>query len=148
MLAIFLQNRAGLWNHTPRPWSGPGKPCNQECFPGSNAHGLPPVFPHIAALLLPPCGMGTGRGAVPLPPVREKGPAAHRARTGFRDTLHGQRPFQHGIKGQHRRTEIAAICPCPAFPQHIALFILFPQKTLCKSNLSTCRKVRLHDTIA
>ena len=63
---------------------------------------------------------GTGRGAVPLPPVREKGPATHRARPGFCDTLHGQRPFQYGIKGQHRRTEIAAICPCPAFAQHIA----------------------------
>ena len=40
------------------------------------------------------------KGAPPnLPPVREKSPAAHRARPGFRDALHGQRPFQHGIKG-------------------------------------------------
>ena len=96
-----------------------GKPCNQRSFPGSNAHGLPPVFPHIAALLLPPCSPGADRGAVPLPPVREKDPAADGARAGFRDMLRCQRSFQHGIKGQHRRTEIAAICARPAFPQHI-----------------------------
>ena len=130
------------------PMKRPRKTLQSRVFSGVKCSRSTPVFPHIAALLLPPCSTGAGRGAVPLPPVREKGPAAHRARPGFRDTLHGQRPFQHGIKGQHRRTEIAAICPCPAFPQHIALFILFPQKTLCKSNLSTCRKVRLHDTIA
>lgn len=105
------------------PMKRPGKPCNQRSFPGSNAHSLPPVFPHIAALLLPPCGMGAGRGTIPLPPVRGKSPAAHRTGPGFHHGLHGQRPFQHGIEGQHRRTEIAAISACPAFPQHIALAI-------------------------
>ena len=130
------------------PMKRPRKTLQSRVFSGVKCSRSTPVFPHIAALLLPPCSTGAGRGAVPLPPVREEGPAAHRAGPGFRHGLHGQRPFQHGIKGQHRRTEIAAICPCPAFPQHIALFILFPQKTLCKSNLSTCRKVRLHDTIA
>ena len=53
--------------------------------------------------------MGAGFGTIPLPPVREKDPAADGARAGFRDMLRCQRSFQHGIKGQHRRTEIAAI---------------------------------------
>ena len=60
------------------------------------------------------------RGAVPLPPIREESPAAYRARPSFCDTLHGQRPFQHRIKGQHRRAEIAAISARPALAQHIA----------------------------
>ena len=105
------------------PMKRPRKTLQSRGFSRVKCSRSTPVFPHIAALLLPPCSTGAGRGAVPLPPVREKGPAAHRARTGFRDTLHGQRPFQHGIKGQHRRTEIAAISARPAFPQHIALAI-------------------------
>ena len=102
------------------PMKRPQKTLQSRVFSGVKCSRSTPVFPHIAALLLPPCSTGAGRGAVPLPPVREKGPAAHRARPGFRDTLHGQRPFQHGIKGQHRRAEIAAISARPAFLQHIA----------------------------
>ena len=102
------------------PMKRPQKTLQSRVFSGVKCSRSTPVFPHIAALLLPPCSTGAGRGAVPLPPVREKGPAAHRARTGFRDMLHGQRPFQHGIKGQHRRTEIAAISTRPALAQHIA----------------------------
>lgn len=105
------------------PMKRPQKTLQSADFSGAKCSRPTPVFPHIAALLLPPCSPGTGRGAVPLPPVREKGPAAHRTRPGFRHGLHGQRPFQHGIKGQHRRTEIAAISARPAFPQHIALAI-------------------------
>ena len=101
------------------PMKRPRKALQSRVFSGAKCSRPTPVFPHIAALLLPPCSPGTGRGAISLPPVREKGPAAHRAGPGFRDTLHGQRPFQHGIKGQHRRTEIAAISARPAFPQHI-----------------------------
>lgn len=102
------------------PMKRPRKTLQSRGFSRVKCSRSTPVFPHIAALLLPPCSTGAGRGAVPLPPVREKGPAAHRARTGFRDTLHGQRPFQHGIKGQHRRTKIAAISARPALAQHIA----------------------------
>ncbi len=109
-------------SYTP-PMKRPRKALQSREFSGVKCSQPTPVFPHIAALLLPPCIMGTGRGAIPLPPVREKGPAAHWAGPGFRHGLHGQRPFQHGIKGQHRRTEIAAIRPCPAFPQHIALTV-------------------------
>ena len=105
------------------PMKRPRKALQSRAFSGVKCSRPTPVFPHIAALLLPPCGMGTGRGAVPLPPVREESPAAHRAGPGFRHGLHGQRPFQHGVKWQHRRTEIAAISARPAFPQHIALAI-------------------------
>lgn len=94
-----------------------------QAFSGAIFHALPPLAAHICPLLLPQGTPGAGRGAIPLPPVREKGSAAHRARPGFRDTLHGQRPFQHRIKGQHRRTKVAAIRPRPAFPQHIALAV-------------------------
>ena len=102
------------------PMKRPRKALQSRAFSGVKCSRPTPVFPHIAALLLPPCGMGAGRGAIPLPPVREKGSAADGTRPGFRDMLHGQRPFQYGIKWQHRRTEIAAICPRPALAQHIA----------------------------
>ena len=102
------------------PMKRPRKTLQSRVFSGVKCSRSTPVFPHIAALLLPPCSTGAGRGAVPLPPVREKSPTAHRARPVFRDALHGQRLFQHGIKWQHRRTEIAAICPRPALAQHIA----------------------------
>ena len=105
------------------PMKRPQKALQSADFSGAKCSRPTPVFPHIAALLLPPCSPGAGRGAIPLPPVREKGPAAHWAGPGFRHGLHGQRPFQHRIEGQYRRTEIAAIRPCPAFPQHIALAI-------------------------
>ena len=105
------------------PMKRPRKALQSAEFSGAKCSRPTPVFPHIAALLLPPCSPSTGRGAIPLPPVREESPAAHRTRPGFRDTLHGQRPFQHRIEGQHRRTEIAAISARPAFPQHIALAI-------------------------
>ena len=105
------------------PMKRPQKTLQSRVFSGVKCSRSTPVFPHIAALLLPPCSTGAGRGAIPLPPVREESPAAHRAGPGFHHGLHGQRPFQHGIKGQHRRTEIAAISPCPAFPQHIALAV-------------------------
>ena len=120
MWKAFLQKQGRTGKHTAYPESTPEKPCKCRRFPGLFFHALPPLAAHICPLLLPQGSPGAGRGAVPLPPIREKGSAAHRARPGFRDTLHGQRPFQHGIKGQHRRTEIAAICPCPAFAQHIA----------------------------
>lgn len=102
------------------PMKRPQKTLQSADFSGAKCSRPTPVFPHIAALLLPPCSTGAGRGAVPLPPVREKCPAAYRARPGFCDTLHGQRPFQHRIKGQHRRAEIAAISARPALAQHIA----------------------------
>ena len=102
------------------PMKRPRKTLQSADFSGAKCSRPTPVFPHIAALLLSPCGTGAGRGAVPLPPIREESPAAYRARPGFCDTLHGQRPFQHGIKGHHRRAEIAAISPCPALAQHIA----------------------------
>ena len=102
------------------PMKRPQKTLQSADFSGAKCSRPPPVFPHIAALLLPPCSPGTGRGAIPLPPVREESPAAHRAGPGFRDTLHGQRSFQHRIKGQHRRAEIPAIRTRPAFAQHIA----------------------------
>ena len=105
------------------PMKRPRKALQSRAFSGVKCSRPTPVFPHIAALLLPPCGMGAGRGTIPLPPVRGKSPAAHRTGPGFHHGLHGQRPFQHGIEGQHRRTEIAAISACPAFPQHIALAI-------------------------
>ena len=120
MWKVFLRKRERTGKHTAHPESAPEKPCKCRHFPGLFFHALPPLAAHICPLLLPQGSPGAGRGAIPLPPIREKGPAAHGTRPGFRDTLHGQRPFQHGIKGQHRRTEIAAICPCPAFPQHIA----------------------------
>ena len=65
------------------PMKRPQKTLQSRVFSGVKCSRSTPVFPHIAALLLPPCSTGAGRGAVPLPPVREKGPAAHRARTGF-----------------------------------------------------------------
>ena len=102
------------------PMKRPRKTLQSADFSGAKCSRPTPVFPHIAALLLPPCIMGAGLGTIPLPPVWEKGPAADGARAGFRDMLRRQRPFQHRIEGQHRRTEIAAIRPCPAFPQHIA----------------------------
>ena len=105
------------------PMKRPRKTLQSRGFSRVKCSRSTPVFPHIAALLLPPCSTGAGRGAVPLPPIREESPAAYRAGPGFRHGLHGQRPFQHGIKGQHRRTEIAAISARPAFPQHIALAI-------------------------
>ena len=120
MWKAFLRKQGRTGKHTAHPESAPEKPCKYRRFPGLFFHALPPFAAHIRPLLLPQGSPSTGRGAIPQPSVREESPAAHRARPGFRDTLHGQRPFQHGIKGQHRRTEIAAICPCPAFTQHIA----------------------------
>ena len=120
MWKVFLRKQGRTGKHTAHPESTPEKPCKCRCFPGLFFHALPPLAAHIRPLLLPQGSPGAGRGAIPLPPVREKDPTADGARPGFRDTLHGQRPFQHRIKGQHRRAEIAAICPRPAFPQHIA----------------------------
>ena len=108
------QGRAG--KHTAHPKRAPEKPCKCRRFPGLFFHALPPLAAHICPLLLPQGSPGTGWGAVPLPPVREKSPAAHRARPGFRDTFHAQRPFQHRIEGQYCRTKVAAICPVQHFP--------------------------------
>ena len=120
MWKAFLRKQGRTGKHTTHPESAPEKPCKYRRFPGLFFHTLSPLAAHIRPLLLPQGSPGTGRGTIPLPSIWEKGPAAHGTRPGFRDTLHGQRPFQHRIKGQHRRAEIAAICACPAFPQHIA----------------------------
>ena len=120
MWKAFLRKQGQTGKHTAHPKSAPEKPCKCRRFPGLFFHTLPPFAAHIRPLLLPQGSPGADRGAVPLPPVREKCPAAYRARPGFRDTLHGQRPFQHGVKGQHRRTKVAAISARPALAQHIA----------------------------
>ena len=68
--------------------------------------------------------LGTGRGAVARPAVREKDAAADRAEPGFRGgALGGQPRLQHRVKGQNGIPEVAAIAPRPAFPQHIALAV-------------------------
>ena len=120
MWKAFLQKRGRAGKHTAHPKSAPEKPCKCRRFSGLFFHALPPFAAHIRPLLFPQGSPGTGRGAIPLPPIWEKSPAAHRARPGFRDTLHGQRPFQPRIKRQHRRAEIAAISARPALAQHIA----------------------------
>ncbi len=123
MWKVFLRKQGRAEKHTAHPKSAPEKPCKCRHFPGLFFHALPPLTAHICPLLLPQGSPGADRGAVPLPPIREESPAAYRARPGFCDTLHGQRPFQHRIKGQHRRAEIAAISARPALAQHIALAI-------------------------
>ena len=106
------------------PMKRPRKALQSRAFSGVKCSRPTPVFPHIAALLLPPCSPGAGRGTIPCPSVREKGSAAHWAGPCFRGRpSDGQRRLQHGIKGQHRRAEIAAISACPAFPQHIARIV-------------------------
>ena len=120
MWKVFLRKQGRTGKHTAHPESTPEKPCKCRRFPGLFFHALPPFAAHIRPLLLPQGSPGADWGAVPLPPIREESPAAHRARPGFCDTLHGQRPFQHRIKGQHRRAEIAAISARPALAQHIA----------------------------
>ena len=68
--------------------------------------------------------LGTGRGAVARPAVREKDAAADRAEPGFwGGALGGQPRLQHRVKGQNGIPEVAAIAPRPAFPQHIALAV-------------------------
>jgi len=115
MWKAFLRKQGRAGKHTAHPESAPEKPCKYRRFPGLFFHALPPFAAHIRPLLLPQGSPGADRGAVPLPPIREESPAAYRARPGFCDTLHGQRPFQHRIKGQHRRAEgnkrPSSICP-------------------------------------
>ena len=81
-------------------------------------------YEHVIPLLAAVGFLGTGRGAVARPAVREKDAAADRAEPGFwGGALGGQPRLQHRVKGQNGIPEVAAIAPRPAFPQHIALAV-------------------------
>ena len=124
MLTAFHRKRGQTGNHTAHPRSGAGKSCKQWGPDGLIVNRPAPFFLHVRPLLLAVCLLGAGRGTIPCPSVREKGSAAHRAGPCFRGRpSDGQRRLQHGIKGQHRRAEIAAISARPAFPQHIARIV-------------------------
>ena len=81
-----------------------------------------PLFPHIFPLLAAVGFLCTGRRAVCLPTIRGNGPAADRADLKIRPGPLGQEGrLQRRIKGQDGLPEIAAVCACPALPEHIAL---------------------------
>ena len=106
------------------PMKRPRKALQLRVFSGVKCSRPTPVFPHIATLFFTPCGSGASLGAIPCAAIREKGPAADRARPGFRDgTIGEQGGLQRRIGRQNSLPEVAAQCPCPAFPQHKALTV-------------------------
>ena len=97
----------------------PRKALKYGRFRGLIFHASASLFPHVVSLLQPQSSPSTAGGAIPRPPIREKGPAAYRAGPGFRGgAFRSEGRLQHGIIGQHRLPEVAAQRPRPALLQH------------------------------
>ncbi|EQE41372.1 hypothetical protein QCA_1698 [Clostridioides difficile CD40] len=93
-------------------------------FSGPIFHTSAPLFPHEIPLLFPQSSGGASLGAIPCAAIREKGPAAYRARPGFRGGAIGEQGgLQRRIGRQDGLPEVAAIGTRPAFSQHITLAV-------------------------
>lgn len=91
-------------------------------FSGLIFHTSAPLFSHEIPLLFPQSSGGTSLGAIPCAAIREKGPAAYRARPGFRGGAIGEQGgLQRRIGRQNGLPEVAAIGPCPTLAKHITL---------------------------
>lgn len=98
----------------------PLKPLRRNGFEGLFVNTSPPFPPHVFPLLFSVSRFAADWGTVAPPAVCRNGPPAHRA-TGGAGGASGQGGLQRRIKGQHSLPEIAAISPCPAFAEHIAI---------------------------